>query len=55
MDLKETEYEVVDWILVAHGSDQWSAVVNTVMNLRLPQMERTLLSIGFSRTLLHGV
>jgi hypothetical protein len=26
----------VDWIHVALGRDQWWAVVNTVMNLRVP-------------------
>jgi hypothetical protein len=37
MDLREIRWEVVDWIhLVQHG-DQWRAVGNTVMNLRVPQ------------------
>jgi hypothetical protein len=26
----------MDWINVAQNSDQWRALVNTVMNLRLP-------------------
>jgi hypothetical protein len=29
--------EGVDWILLAQCKDQWWAVVNTVMNLRVPQ------------------
>jgi hypothetical protein len=35
MDLREIEWEVVDWIHLAQGRDQWRAV-NTVMNLRVP-------------------
>jgi len=26
----------VYWMLLAHDMDQWQAVVNTVMNLRVP-------------------
>jgi hypothetical protein len=26
----------MDWIDVAQGRDQWRALVNTVMNLRVP-------------------
>jgi hypothetical protein len=33
MDLRETGWEVVDWIHLAPDRDQWRAVVNTVMNL----------------------
>jgi hypothetical protein len=33
MDLKETGWEVVDWIHVAQDRDQWSAFVKTEMNL----------------------
>jgi hypothetical protein len=36
MDLKEIEYEVVDWIRLAQDGDQWLALVNTVMNLWVP-------------------
>jgi hypothetical protein len=36
MDLKERGLEGVDWISVARKRDQWRALVNTVMNLRVP-------------------
>jgi hypothetical protein len=36
MDLKEMGWEGVDWIHLAQDRDQWLALVNTVMNLRVP-------------------
>jgi hypothetical protein len=36
MNLRERRWESVDWIHLAENRDQWRAVVNTVMNLRLP-------------------
>jgi hypothetical protein len=36
MDLREIEWDGVDWIDLAQERDQWRAVVNTVMNLRVP-------------------
>jgi hypothetical protein len=36
MTLRETGWEVVDWIHLAQDTVQWWAVVNTVMNLRIP-------------------
>jgi len=39
MDIKETAWEGVDWIYLAHGRDKWRAVVNTVMNLLFPYDE----------------
>jgi hypothetical protein len=36
-DPTETEWEVVDWIYLTHDRDHWQALVNTVMNLRVPQ------------------
>jgi hypothetical protein len=36
MDLREIEFGVVDWIDLAQDRDRWRAVVNTVMNLRVP-------------------
>jgi hypothetical protein len=35
MDLKETGWSGMDWIDVPHVGDQWRALVNTVMNLRV--------------------
>jgi hypothetical protein len=35
MDLREIEWEVVDWIHLAQGRDKRRAVVNTVMNFRV--------------------
>jgi len=36
MDLREICWEVVDWMHLAQDSDKWWALVNTVMNLRIP-------------------
>jgi hypothetical protein len=36
MDLKEIGWDGVDWIDLAQNRDQWRALVNTVMNLRVP-------------------
>jgi len=36
MDLRDVGWEGVDWIHLAQDMDQWRAVVNTVMNLRVP-------------------
>jgi hypothetical protein len=36
MDITEIEWECVDWMYLAQDKDQWRALVNTVMNLRLP-------------------
>jgi hypothetical protein len=36
MDLKDMKYEGVDWIHVAEDRDQWRALVNTVINIRVP-------------------
>jgi hypothetical protein len=27
----------MEWIVLAKGGDHWSALVNTVMNLRVPE------------------
>jgi hypothetical protein len=35
MDLK-TEWDGMDWIDLAQDREQWRALVNTVMNLRVP-------------------
>jgi hypothetical protein len=36
MDLRETGFGDVDWIHLAQDKDTWRALVNTVMNLRVP-------------------
>jgi hypothetical protein len=36
MDLREIGFGDVDWIHLAHDRDRWWALVNTVMNLRVP-------------------
>jgi hypothetical protein len=36
MDLREIGWDGVDWVDLAQDRDQWRALVNTVMNLRVP-------------------
>jgi hypothetical protein len=36
MYLREVGWEAVDWILMAQNRDQWWALINMVMNLRVP-------------------
>jgi hypothetical protein len=36
MDLLETGWSVVDWIDLAQDRYRWRALVNSVMNLRVP-------------------
>jgi hypothetical protein len=37
IDLRETGMGGMEWINVAQDRDQWRALVNTAMNLRVPQ------------------
>jgi hypothetical protein len=58
MDLREIGWDGMDWIDLAQDRDQWRALVNTVMNLRVPKNARKFLSSctigGFSgRAHLH--
>jgi hypothetical protein len=36
MDVREIGWGGMDWIDLAQVRDQWKALVNTVMNLRVP-------------------
>jgi hypothetical protein len=36
MDLRGIELDGMDWIYLAQDKDQWMALVNTIMNLRVP-------------------
>jgi hypothetical protein len=53
MNLREIEWDGMDWIDLAQDRDQWRTIVNTVMNLRVPYNAGNFLSDwtigGFSR------
>jgi hypothetical protein len=36
MDLTDIGWDGVDWIHMAQERDQWRALVNTIMNFRVP-------------------
>jgi hypothetical protein len=36
MDLREVGWGIIDWINLAQDRGRWRALVNTVINLRLP-------------------
>jgi hypothetical protein len=36
MNLREIGWDGMDWIDLAQDTDQWRALVNTVMSLRVP-------------------
>jgi hypothetical protein len=57
MNIREIRWEGVDWMHLAQGRDQWRAVVNMVMDLRVSGWKFLdyVSGYSFSRTLLHGV
>jgi hypothetical protein len=44
IDLRHIGWDGVDWIDLAQGRDQWRALVNLVMNLRVPKNTEKFLS-----------
>jgi hypothetical protein len=36
MDLREVGWDDIDWIDLAQNRDQWRALVNMILNLRVP-------------------
>jgi hypothetical protein len=36
MELREIGWDGMDWNILTEDRDQWSTLVNTVMNLRVP-------------------
>jgi hypothetical protein len=44
MDLREIGWDGMDWIDLAQHRDKWRALVNTVMNFRVPKNAGNFLS-----------
>jgi hypothetical protein len=59
MDIVEVEWGDVDWIGLAQDRDRWRALVNSVLNLRVPKNAGKLSSVkkqlGISRGVLSSM
>jgi len=44
VDLRETEWEVMDWMHLPQDRDQWRGYVNMVMNFRDPWKAENILT-----------
>jgi hypothetical protein len=44
MDLREIGWDGMDWIYLGQNRDRWRALLNTIMNLRVPYNARKFLS-----------
>jgi hypothetical protein len=57
LDLRETGIDRANWIQLAQDRVQWRAFVNTVMNIRFPQINKIffdkLIDNQFSTSILH--
>jgi hypothetical protein len=55
MDLREIEWEGVDWTHLAQDRNQWWVHINTVMNIRVGIYSVSKQIVGSRRMELHGV
>jgi hypothetical protein len=54
MNLKRIQWEEVDWVNVPHDTDDWRAVVNTVLNLGVHRVGDVLRSETARETLVRS-
>jgi hypothetical protein len=54
MGIREIKLSGMDWIDLAENRDQWRYLVNTVMNLQVPQNVGKLLSSCTTGAQFHG-